>query len=204
MDTITTTTAALPLATAKSIASLAVFADKPKSATPALQVIQLTFTEDSVIAVATDRYCAARVKFNYSGPAIGSVYVDHAGAKFITGLLAKPGVMVEFSIEANGQLIIAYQQYGDYQATHYAPRYLAKFPAIESILDGHKPGTSTGNSFTVEFLGKLGKVVGIDGKKITVWHLEPGESVNPNRPSPSMATSEEFQVLIQPNLKPRQ
>ena len=200
MDTITTTTAALPLATAKSIASLAVFADKPKSATPALQVIQLTFTEDSVIAVATDRYCAARVKFNYSGPAIGSVYVDHAGAKFITGLLTKPGITVEFNAEDNS---IAYQQYGDYQAKHYCAPYRAKFPAIESILDGHKPGTSTGNSFTVEFLGKLGKVVGIDGKKITVWHLEPGESVNPNRPSPSMATSEEFQVLIQPNLKSR-
>jgi hypothetical protein len=200
MDTITTTTAALPLATAKSIASLAVFADKPKSATPALQVIELNFTEDSVIAVATDRYTAGKAVFTYSGPAIGRVYLDHAGAKFITGLLAKPGVMVEFSIEANGQLIIAYQQYGDYQATHYAPRYLAKFPGIESMIDGHKAGTMATTAFTIELLAKLGKVVGIDGKKIGVWTFTPGETDRPDRPAPILATKDEFSVIIQPNL----
>lgn len=196
-----TTTAALPLATAKSIASLAMFADKANSPTPALQVIELTFTEDSVIAVATDRYCAARARFTYSGPAIGKFYLDHAGAKFITGLVKAPNAVVEFDTAAN---TVAYQQYGDYQAKHFGNEYRAKFPAIESIMDAHKPGTSTGNSFTVEFLGKLGKVVGIDGKKITVWHLEPGDNSDaPHRPAPSMATSEEFQVLIQPNLKSR-
>jgi hypothetical protein len=197
MDTITTTTAALPLATAKSIASLAVFADKPKGDVRALQVIKLTFTEDSVIAIATDRYCAARVKFTYSGPAIGSVYIDHAGAKFITGLVAKSGAVVEFDSETNS---IAYQQFSDYQAMHYCPAYSGNYPPVETMLDGHKAGSSVGNAFTVDFLAKLGKVVGIDGKKITVWHLEPGESANPNRPTPWMATSDEFQVLIQPNL----
>jgi hypothetical protein len=201
MDTITTTTtASLTLDVAKSIASLAVFAEPAKGTTPALQVIELNFTEDSVIAVATDRYTAAKAVFAYPGDAIGRVYLDHAGAKFISGLVASPGMMVEFTPEENGQLAIAYQQFGDYQARHYSPRYLAKFPGIESMIDGHKAGTMATTAFTIELLAKLGKVVGLNGKKIGVWTFTPGETDRPDRPAPILATKDEFSVLIQPNL----
>jgi DNA polymerase III sliding clamp (beta) subunit (PCNA family) len=193
-ETITTTelTAQLPLVVAKSIASMAVLADA-KATAPALGLIKVVFDETSLTAIATDRYVAGRAKFTYDGDARGTIYLTTAMAKFITGL--KNGDVVNFDLAADGCLTVSNYATG-MTDTHYKGNY----PAVETIIDGHKPGTTEGQSFTVELIAKLGKLVGIDGKKITVWHLQPGTSERPDRPAPVLATKDEFQVIIQPNL----
>jgi DNA polymerase III sliding clamp (beta) subunit (PCNA family) len=192
-ETITSTelTAQLPLAVAKSIASMVVLTSKDKI-TPALTVIKVVFDETSITAIATDRYVAGRAKFTYDGDARGTIYLTAAMAKFITGL--KGGRIVNFKL-TDGSLTV-----DDFSASISDANYKGNYPAVETLIDGHKPGTTEGQSFTVELIAKLGKIVGVDGKKLTVWHLEPGTSERPERPAPIIATNEEFTVLIQPNL----
>lgn len=181
----------LPLAVAKSIASMAVLTSKEKF-TPALTLIKVVFDETSITAIATDRYVAGRAKFTYEGGATGTIYLTAAMAKFITGLKNSP--VVNFTI-SDGSLTV-----DDYSASITDAAFKGQFPAVETLIDGHKPGTTDGQTFTVELIAKLGKIVGVDGKKLGIWHLQPGTTENPNRPAPIVATSEEFQVLIQPNL----
>lgn len=191
-ETITTTelTASLPLAVAKSIASMVVLTSKEKL-TPALTLIKVVFDETSITAIATDRYVAGRAKFTYDGDARGTIYLTAAMAKFITGL---KNAVVDFELVDNRLTV------SDRSNAIADANYKGQFPAVETLIDGHKPGTTDGQSFTVELIAKLGKIVGVDGKKLTVWHLQPGTTENPNRPAPIIATSEEFTVLIQPRL----
>jgi hypothetical protein len=195
MSTESTTSTAItiyqvPLAVAKSIASMAVLADA-KATAPALGLIKVVFDETGITAIATDRYVAGRAKFTYAGGPVGTIYIPVAMAKFITTL---KNAIVNFEL-VDGSLTVS-----DYSNAMTDAEFKGNYPAVETIIDGHKPGTTEGQSFTVELIAKLGKLVGVDGKKITVWHLQPGESVNPNRPSPVLAAKDEFQVIIQPNL----
>jgi hypothetical protein len=195
MSTESTTSTAItiyqvPLAVAKSIASMAVLADA-KATAPALKLIKVVFDETSITAIATDRYVAGRAKFTYDGSITGTIYLTAAMAKFITGL---KNSVVNFEL-VDGSLTVS-----DYSNAMTDAEYKGNYPAVETIIDGHKPGTTEGQSFTIELLAKLGKLVGIDGKKIPVWHLQPGTTENPNRPAPILATKDEFQVIIQPNL----
>lgn len=192
--------ATLPLKTAKQIASLIVFTDK-RSHVPALQLIKLTFDRDNITAVATDRYCAAVAKWGYDatdGESAGTIYLDAIAAKFITGLVAKPGAVVEFDTDASS---IAYQQYSDYQAKHYCERFTGQFPAVETLFDSLVAGGVERLALNVSFLAKLGKLIGDDGKKLDqAWEFTYHAAQNPNRPSPVIATNSAYKVLIQPNL----
>jgi DNA polymerase III sliding clamp (beta) subunit (PCNA family) len=195
MNTESTTSTAItiyqvPLAVAKSIASMAVLADA-KATAPALKLIKVVFDETSITAIATDRYVAGRAKFTYDGGITGTIYIPIAMAKFITTL---KNAIVNFEL-VDGSLTVS-----DYSNAMTAANYDGQYPAVETLIDGHKPGTTEGQTFTVELIAKLGKLVGVDGKKLTVWHLQPGTSERPERPAPIIATSEEFTVLIQPNL----
>jgi len=194
MNTATTSTAItiyqVPLAVAKSIASMAVLSDS-KAAAPALGLIKVIFDETSITAIATDRYVAGRARFTYDGGATGTIYIPVAMAKFINGL---KNAVVNFEL-VDGNLTVS-----DYSNAMTDANFKGNYPAVETLIDGHKPGTTEGQSFTVELIAKLGKLVGVDGKKITVWHLQPGTTENPNRPAPILATKDEFQVIIQPNL----
>jgi hypothetical protein len=196
--------ATLPLKTAKQIASLAIFTDSKKGHVPALQLIKITFDRDNITAVATDRYCAAVAQWGYDatdGPELGSVYLDAAGAKFITGLVAKPGTVVEFNTEPNGQLVVSYQQFHDHQAKHFAPAFTGQFPAVETLFDGLVVGGVEKLSLNVSFLAKLGKLIGDDGKKLDqAWQFTYHNELKANRPSPIIATNSAYKVLIQPNL----
>ena len=195
MNTESTTSTAItiyqvPLAVAKSIASMAVLADA-KATAPALKLIKVVFDETGITAIATDRYVAGRAKFTYAGGPAGTIYIPVAMAKFITTL---KNAVVNFEL-VDGSLTVS-----DYSNAMTAANYDGQYPAVETLIDGHKPGTTEGQTFTVELIAKLGKLVGVDGKKLTVWHLQPGTSERPERPAPIIATSEEFTVLIQPNL----
>ena len=192
--------ATLPLKTAKQIASLIVFTDK-RSHVPALQLIKLTFDRDNITAIATDRYCAAVAKWGYDatdGESAGTIYLDAIAAKFITGLVAKPGAVIEFDTDASS---IAYQQYSDYQAKHYCERFTGQFPAVETLFDSLVAGGVERLALNVSFLAKLGKLIGDDGKKLDqAWEFAYHAAQNPNRPSPVIATNSAYKVLIQPNL----
>ena len=195
MNTESTTSTAItiyqvPLAVAKSIASMAVLTSKEKI-TPALTLIKVVFDETGITAIATDRYVAGRAKFTYAGGPTGTIYITQAMAKFITGL---KNAVVNFEL-VDGKLTVS-----DYSNAMTDAEFKGQFPAVETLIDGHKPGTTEGQTFTVELIAKLSKIVGIDGKKLPVWHLQPGTSERPERPAPLVATSEEFTVLIQPNL----
>jgi DNA polymerase III sliding clamp (beta) subunit (PCNA family) len=196
-----TTTATVALKTAKQIASLVVFTDSKRGHVPALQLIKLSFDRNNITAVATDRYCAAVAQWGYdtvNGDVDGSIYLDAAAAKFITGLVAKPGAVVEFDIAAN---TIAYQQYSDYQAKHFCDRFSGQFPAVETLFDGLTVGGPSKLALNVSFLAKLGKLVGDDGKKLDqAWEFTYHNELRPNRPAPVIATNSAYKVIIQPNL----
>ena len=196
-----TTTATLPLKHAKQIASMVVFTDSKKGHVPALQLIKLSFDRNNITAVATDRYCAAVAQWGYDatdGEGIGTIYLDQAAAKFITGLVAKPGAVVEFDTSAG---TIAYQQYSDYQAKHFCERFSGQFPAVETLFDGLTVGGPSKLVLNVSFLAKLGKLVGDDGKKLDqAWEFTYHADLRPNRPSPVIATNSAYKVIIQPNL----
>ena len=201
MDTSTAVKVSVPLKVAKQLASLAVFAETKKGTTPALQVVRLTFTAGSVSGVATDRYCIASATFTAESADEGVIYLDQAGAKWINGLLAKPGAMVEFDIETNS---IAYQQYGDYQTVHYCPAYQFTYPAVDRMFDGLEVGGVEKLALNVSMLAKLAKLIGDDGKKLdSTWEFTYHTGPNPNRPNPILAKNSAYQVWIQPALLSR-
>jgi hypothetical protein len=195
------TLATVPLKVAKQIASLAIFTDSKKGHVPALQLIKITFDRHNITAVATDRYCAAVGQWGYDGydgQGTGTIYLDAAGAKFITGLIKKPYGSVEFDTAAG---TVAYQQLSDYQAKHFCPPFTGQFPAVETLFDSLVVGGVEKLALNVSFLGKLGKLVGDDGKKLDqAWQFTYHAAQNPNRPSPIVATNSAYKVLIQPNL----
>lgn len=204
MESPVATKASLPLKVAKQIASMVLFTDK-KSHVPALQLIKITF-DSKITAVATDRYCAAVGQWHYDATDTdsdnhGTVYIDAAAAKFITGLVARPGAVVEFDTEPNGQVRVKYQQYSDYQAMQTVPAFDGKFPAVETLFDDLVVGGVEKISLNVSFLAKLARLIGDDGKKLDqAWNFTYHTGPNPNRPSPVVATNSAYRVLIQPNL----
>jgi hypothetical protein len=200
-------TLSLALTTAKQIASLVAFTDSKKSPVPALQLIKITSDRNFITATATDRYTAVVAKWGYDsidGPEFGPVYLDPAGAKFITGLTAKPGGQaVEFSTEANGQLVVSYQQFEDYQAKHFSPAFNGKYPNVESLFDGLVVGGVEKQALNVTLLAKLAKLVDSNGKKLAdTWEFT-YHTDETNRPKPVLATNNSYRVLIQPALLSR-
>jgi hypothetical protein len=203
METSTAVKVALPLKVAKQLASLAVFAETKKGTTPALQVVRLTFTAGSVSGVATDRYCIAKATFTTDSTDEGVMYLDQAGAKWITGLVAKPAAMVEFATGQNG-LELSYQQFSDYLSMHYCERYSANYPAVETLFDGLEVGGVERLSLNVSMLAKLAKLIGDEGKKLdSTWEFTYHTGPNPNRPNPILAKNSAYQVWIQPALLSR-
>jgi hypothetical protein len=182
------------------------FTDNKKGSVPALQLIKITFDRDYITATATDRYTAVVAKWGYDaidGPEFGPVYLDTAGAKFITGLLAKPGQSVEFSTEANGQLVVSYQQFEDYQAKHFSPAFNGNYPNVETLFDGLVVGGVEKQALNVNLLAKLAKLVDSNGKKLDgTWEFT-YHTDETNRPKPVLATNNSYRVLIQPALLSR-
>ena len=189
----------VPLATAKSIASLINFAAGSKDYTPALQVIRVVFDGDRMTATATDRYVVIQAQYaecpdNHN---TGTIYIDAAAAKFIASQKVAKGhnPLITFdtdddglTIKANGASITIRQFNGNY-------------PAVETLFEAHKAAEAAEvHHFRIELLAKLGKVVDVDGSKVESWNFEFGTRAKPERPAPVIATASLFKALIQPNL----
>jgi DNA polymerase III sliding clamp (beta) subunit (PCNA family) len=191
----------MPISTAKSIASFIAFAESARGGyTPALQVIRVAFDSGKITATATDRYAVIQGTYDGYDGKDGVIYLDASVAKFITSYkVAKHyDPMVAFDV-FEGNLTV---KTGDASTT--IRMMTGNYPAVETLFDSHKPAvTAEVHSFKIELLAKLGKVVGTDGNKIEQWNFEHGERQNPNRPSPMIATKDNFKALIQPNLLSR-
>ena len=198
IETSTRTQYLVPVATAKSIASLINFA-APKEYTPALQVIRVVFDGDRMTATATDRYVVIKAEYAECPDNLnaGTVYLDAAAAKFITGIKVAKGhnPLIVFDVDDTSLTIKAND------ASITIRQFKGNYPAVETLFDAHKPAeTAEVHHFRIELLAKLGKVVDVDGSKIESWNFEFGTRTKPERPVPVIATASLFKALIQPNL----
>jgi DNA polymerase III sliding clamp (beta) subunit (PCNA family) len=157
----------------------------------------MVFAENSLQALATDRYVAIRAKYEYEYDAYGTVYLDAQAVKFIAGLKGSP--FVQFDLDGDTLTV------GDGSASVSSRMFSGNYPAVETILDKHQPATvASAQTFTIELVAKLTKVISAtDGKKVERWEFEQGLTDVPNRPAPLMARATGFEVIIQPNLTNR-
>jgi hypothetical protein len=180
----------LPVAMAKTIASFGIFTDA-KSYTPSLQQVKVVFDTDSITVVATDRYVAAKATYAYDGDGTtGTIYLDPAAAKFITGLKIKIG-FIAFDL-MDGKLKIT-----DFTNTYNGSMFTGQYPAVESMIDNYAAGSITQATLKIDLLAKLGKVVNPSGDKADVWQFTAGV----DEYKPLMASQGAVKVLIQPNRK---
>jgi hypothetical protein len=180
----------LPVAMAKAIASFGIFTDA-KSYTPSLQQVKVVFDTDSITVVATDRYVAAKATYAYDGDGTtGTIYLDPAAVKFITGLKIKIG-FIAFDL-MDGKLKIT-----DFTNTYNGSMFTGQYPAIESMIDNYAAGSITQATLKIDLLAKLGKVVNPSGDKADVWQFTAGV----DEYKPLMASQGAVKVLIQPNRK---
>lgn len=188
----------LPLNQAKQLASLIAFAAAGQDAklTPALSVVKVVFSKSGITGIATDRYVAAKLVLDTPCDSEGIVYLDAAAAKFISA--RKTGLIGITYSGLDESLTIT-----DYEASITGKNYSGNFPAVETLIDGAKPGSFTEASFRIDLLAKLGKLIGSDGKKVERFLFQASEQSNPNRPSPVIASAEGYTAIIQPNLLPK-
>ena len=186
----------IPLSTAKSIASLIVFASKEKI-TPALTVVKVVFDQGKITATATDRYAVGQGNYDYDHGASGTIYLDAAAAKFISSYKVArfQDPMIAFDV-LDGDLTIK----TDNSRTTIR-MFNGNYPAVETLFENHKAAEAAEvHHFRIELLAKLNKVIDVDGSKIESWNFEFGTRTQPNRPAPVIATASTFRALIQPNL----
>jgi hypothetical protein len=180
----------LPVAMAKTIASFGIFTDA-KSYTPSLQQVKVVFDTDSITVAATDRYVAAKATYAYDGDGTtGTIYLDPAAVKFITGLKIKIG-FIAFDL-MDGKLKIT-----DFTNTYNGSMFTGQYPAIESMIDNYAAGSITQATLKIDLLAKLGKVVNPSGDKADVWQFTAGV----DEYKPLMASQGAVKVIIQPNRK---
>ena len=189
----------LPVNDLKMAASLAVFAGNERETyTPALTVISVQIALGTITAIATDRYCAAKLELHgYTEDLLAGFYLSPAAVKFITGLKSERynTAGIEIAIE-DGNLTLSYA------GSSYSERMFdGKYPAVNTLFDGLVAGPVSELALKPTFIGKLAKLVGSDGKKLDgAWKFTFHEAVNPNRPSPVVASNSAYAVIIQPNI----
>jgi len=192
LSTTTELAVILPLNYAKTIASFGVFASA-KDMTQALQQVKVVFDATGITVLATDRYTAAKAYYAYDGDGTeGTIYLDPAAIKYITGIKSKAG-LVEFKL-ADGRLTMT-----DYTTSYTGGMFTGNYPTIEPMIDNHKSGPINKVSLKIELLTKLSKVVNTSGNKAEIWEFTPGEAVG-SKPGPLLATQAGVAVIIQPNL----
>jgi DNA polymerase III sliding clamp (beta) subunit (PCNA family) len=199
-ETSTKTQYLMPLNTAKSVASLAVFAGKDKF-TPALTLVKVVFNGYGIAATATDRYGVVFANLANDETNTGTIYLDAAACKFITGTKVAKGYNAPIMFELDGEnLTITVLG-----ASITIKQYTGTYPDTASLLTNFKYAeTATPVSLKIDLLAKLGKIANVDGAKIEAWNFwlgEPSVGYNgKNRPAPVIAKKGSFTALIQPML----
>ena len=190
----------LSLNEAKQIASVGVFAGRERDTyTPALSVISVQIVLGGLTAIATDRYCAAKLDLQgLPGDLIAGFYLSPEAAKFITGIKqprSYGGVSLSVIIEDNQLTLSALG------TTYTEIMSSTKFPAVQTLFDGLVAGPVQELALKPDFIGKLAKLVGSDGKKLDgAWNFTFHTGPASHRANPVVATNSAYKVLIQPNL----
>ena len=201
MDTITNTKVelSLPLKQAKQIASLAVFAGRERDTyTPALSVISVRIADGKITAYATDRYCIGKLELTTDQESPVEFYLSPESVKFINGISNTYRTYnVSLRIE-DGKLAIEFLG-NSFSEVMFA----GKYPAVENLWDNLVAGPVTELGLRPEFIGKLGKLIGDDGKKLDgSWRFTFHADPESKKPKPVLATNSCYTVLIQPAMLP--
>ena len=190
LESTTSTQLVIPGNVVKSIASMANFAEDKNSATRVLTYVKLSVEMSGITAWATDRYVIGKATFDMmieDSATHGDYYLDAAAIKLMSTAKVMP-----FTLTKDGDTLTV----SDYTSTVSISQQVGNYPAIETLLNGHQPGTAGETRFTVPLLAKLLKVIDLNGKKIESWVFTPGTNDKPN--SPWLAISGNYSVLIQP------
>jgi hypothetical protein len=182
----------------KQIASVGVFAGRERDTyTPALSVISVQIALGTITAVATDRYCAAKLELATEMEVLAGFYLSPEAVKVITGIKAQRGDYHLASVEIeDNKLTISYNG-----TTYTEVMFSGKFPAVQTLFDDLVPGPIQELSLKPDFIGKLSKLIGSDGKKLDgAWNFTFHTGPVAHRPNPVIANNSAYKVLIQPNL----
>lgn len=185
---------------AESLASLAAFADNPRTTyTPVLTEIRVTVKDNQLEAVATDRFCVARFVDEAIAPDL-ELRLTAGLVAWIKTNLKTMGSSLGLSLGEDGS-VTAHASASSFTDTPVT----AKFPGVETLFaEWEAAATIPALSLRAAFLGKLEKLKA-DGKKAELWRFEPGANKNGgSRPGPVKATAlkvdGKLTALIQPNL----
>lgn len=187
---------------ALAVTGLAVFADNPRSSfTPVLTELELKVKNNTLTAVATDRFCVAQYVDQIVGDDV-TLRLTSEMVKFLATALKTKGMPLDTTIELGEDnkvtATVAGRTYTDTPVT-------AKYPDVNSLIQNWIAATElTALSINTEFLGKLQKLTA-NGEKATLWRFEHGgNAYNPAKPGPLKATAlkvdNKLTALIQPNL----
>jgi hypothetical protein len=202
LDTITNTKIglSLPLKQLKQIASLAVFAGRERDTyTPALSVISVRIADGKITAYATDRYCIGKLELTTDHTFSAEFYLSPESVKFINGIKSVRGDYHLASVEIDDSKVVI-----DYNSNSFSEvMFAGKYPSVEALWDNLVAGPVTELGLRPEFIGKLGKLIGDDGKKLDgswkfTFHADP----DTKKPKPVLASNSCYTVLIQPSMLP--
>ena len=189
----------LPLKQAKQIASLAVFTGRERDTyTPALSVISVRIANGKITAYATDRYCIGKLELATDQESRVDLYLSLDSVKFINGISnTYKAYNVSLKID-DGKLSIEFL--GN---TFSEVMFAGKYPAVENLWDNLVAGPVGELALRPEYVGKLGKLVGDDGKKLDgSWRFTFHADPESKKPKPVLATNSCYTVLIQPSMLP--
>jgi hypothetical protein len=189
----------LPLKQAKQIASLAVFTGRERDTyTPALSVISVRITNGKITAYATDRYCIGKLELATDQELSAEFYLSLDSVKFINGISnTYKAYNVSLTID-DGDITIGFL------GNSFSERMFAgKYPAVENLWDNLVAGPVSELALKPDFIGKLAKLIGDDGKKLDgSWRFKFHADPETKKPKPVLATNSCYEVLIQPAMLP--
>jgi DNA polymerase III sliding clamp (beta) subunit (PCNA family) len=186
----------LPLKQLKMVASMTVFTGKD-GVLPMLSAIEVRINQGLLVAVSTDRYCAAKLELTADPEIMSGFFLSPAAVKFIAALKPAKGFnsSVDITIR-DGEITFSYLG-----SSFSEPLMDGKYPAVETLFDGLVAGPIETISLNAEFIGKLAKLIGDDGKKLDkAWLFQFNTGPVAHRANPVVAKNSAYTVLIQPNL----
>jgi hypothetical protein len=192
------TTLTLPLAQAKSIASLINIAEGAKGIFSVLQSVKVNIADNVLTAVATDRYIAGYGTYLLEDPIEdASFWLDANACKLIKAMKApKYGhAFVTFEIFADDVLISD----GVSSIRSGAPK--DNYPDILGLIGGmaEAPEGARSVSLTLSRIAQIDKVIPSIGG-LDAWHLTHMDSGREGKPGPVRFMNGNMILVLQPNL----
>lgn len=193
------TTLTLPLAQAKSIASLINIAEGAKGIFSVLQYVKVNIADNVLTAVATDRYVAGYGTYLLEDPIEdASFWLDATACKLIKAIKApKYGHgFVTFEIDADADVVVSD---GVSSIRSGAPK--GNYPDILGLIGGMAEATDGAKSvrLTLSKIAQIDKVAPSIGG-LDAWHLTHMASGREGKPGPVRFMNGNMILVLQPSL----